>query len=91
VKQAILPAFTVAGIVDAGFSREHLLLRARIIGPGYSSSLTFVLDKLAKFLRNSTQVGLTRAEGLPRPVLCSSQTRNHKPKLERGKEREHIS
>ena len=28
--QAILPAFTVAGIVDAGFSREHALLRTGI-------------------------------------------------------------
>jgi hypothetical protein len=30
VTQAILPAFIVAGIVDAGFSREHALLRAGI-------------------------------------------------------------
>jgi hypothetical protein len=31
VTQAILPVFTVAGIVDAGFSREHALLRTGII------------------------------------------------------------
>jgi hypothetical protein len=36
VTQAILPAFIVAGIVDAGFFREHALLRAGIIDPGYS-------------------------------------------------------
>jgi len=29
--QAILPVFTVAGIVDAGFSRENALLRTEII------------------------------------------------------------
>jgi len=33
VTKAILPAFIVAGIVDAGFSREHALLRAGIIDP----------------------------------------------------------
>jgi hypothetical protein len=32
----MLPAFVVAGIVDAGSSREHALLRAGIIDPGYS-------------------------------------------------------
>jgi hypothetical protein len=31
VTQAILPAFTVAGIVDAGFSREQALPRTGII------------------------------------------------------------
>jgi hypothetical protein len=31
VTQVILPAFTVAGIVDAGSSRERALLRAGII------------------------------------------------------------
>jgi hypothetical protein len=31
VTQAILPVFIVAGIVDAGFSREHALLRTGII------------------------------------------------------------
>jgi hypothetical protein len=31
VTQAILPAFIVTGIGDAGFSREHALLCARII------------------------------------------------------------
>jgi hypothetical protein len=36
VTQAILPAFTVAGIVDAGSSRERALLRAGITDPGYN-------------------------------------------------------
>jgi hypothetical protein len=33
--QAILPEFIVAGIADAGISREHALLHAGIIDPGY--------------------------------------------------------
>jgi len=41
VTQAILPEFTVAGSVDAGFSREHALLRAGIIDPGYNSTVNF--------------------------------------------------
>jgi hypothetical protein len=36
VTQAILAEFAVAGIVDAGSSREHALLCAGIIDPGYS-------------------------------------------------------
>jgi hypothetical protein len=36
VTQAVLPAFIAAGIVDAGFSREHALLRAGIIDPDCS-------------------------------------------------------
>jgi hypothetical protein len=32
----MLPAFIVPGIVDAGFSREHALLRAGIIDPDCS-------------------------------------------------------
>ena len=39
--QAILPACTVAVIVDAGFSCEHALLRAGIIDPGYNSTVNF--------------------------------------------------
>jgi hypothetical protein len=41
VTQAILPAFIVAGIVDAGFSREHALLRAGITDPGYNEQRKF--------------------------------------------------
>src|SRR4029077_7498710 len=43
VTQAMLPAFIVAGTVDAGFSRKHALLRGGIIDPGAQLPLSSFL------------------------------------------------
>lgn len=45
--QAILPAFIVAGTVDAGFSREHALLRPGSPIPATTSSVNVLLDTRA--------------------------------------------
>jgi hypothetical protein len=44
VTQAILPACIVAGIVYAGFSCEHALLRAGIADPGYNEQPRFFVS-----------------------------------------------